>query len=312
MATDSIAARTPLARLRQARRQLLDTGEVNDGLLTPGLRSSWQRSMQFGLTPVGRAAGAPHASGAQLARSLEQQRELMSHARPVMEYLFDQTRDSDGMVILADGQGMLLHALGDASFVDRAERVALRPGAIWHEQWRGTNGIGTALADAAAVVVHAGEHFLERNGFLTCTAAPIVDPAGRVMGVLDFSSEQRCYHPHTLALVRSAARMIEHRLFETRHAGSLLLRLHVHPEGIGTVTEGLLALSDEGWLLGANQAALSLLGLSYSAIGCCAVDSLLQLDMQTICNWLRAPAIAPRTMPRPGGGQLWLRAEAGR
>ncbi len=312
MTTDSNAARTPLARLRQARRQLLDTGEVNDGLLAPGLRSSWQRSMQFGLTPVGRAAGAPHASGAQLARSLEQQRELMSHARPVMEYLFDQTRDSDGMVILADGQGMLLHALGDASFVDRAERVALRPGAIWHEQWRGTNGIGTALADAAAVVVHAGEHFLERNGFLTCTAAPIVDPAGRVMGVLDFSSEQRCYHPHTLALVRSAARMIEHRLFETHHAGSLLLRLHVHPEGIGTVTEGLLALSDEGWLLGANQAALSLLGLSYSAIGCCALDSLLQLDMQTICNWLRAPAIAPRPLPRPGGGQLWLRAEAGR
>ena len=88
--------------------------------------------------------GAPHASAAQLARAMDHQRELVSHARPVMEFVFEQTRDTDSMVILADAQGMLLQTLGDASFLDRAERVALRPGANWHEQWRGTNAIGTA------------------------------------------------------------------------------------------------------------------------------------------------------------------------
>ncbi len=210
----------PASRLlRAARRELLDTGRLSVEVLDEGLSRSWLRSRDFGLSPVGRPPGAPHASSAQLRRALERQHELVAHARPVMEDLFEQTRDSDGLVILADAQGLLLGALGDGRFVDRAQRVALRPGAIWDERWRGTNAIGTALAEQRPVSVLGGEHFLERNAFLSCTAAPIRDPQGRVLGVLDLSGEQRGFQRHTLALVRSAARMVEHRLFQTRHAG---------------------------------------------------------------------------------------------
>lgn len=98
--------------------------------------------------------------------------------------------------------------------------------------------------------------------FLTRSAAPILDPAGCV---LDISGQQRDYHRHTLGPVRAAAHMVEHRLFETRHAGSLRLRLHAQPEGLGTVTEGLLAPSDEGWLIGADPAACGTSPLRY----CC-------------------------------------------
>jgi transcriptional regulator of acetoin/glycerol metabolism len=305
-------SRTPAARLRQARRQLIDQGQVADDLVGPVLRGSWMRSQQFGLQPVGRASGAPHASGAQLARARAQQHELVAHAQPVMDFLFEQTRDSDSMVILADPQGMLLHALGDASFIERAERVALRPGAIWHEQWRGTNAIGTALAEGRPVVVHAGEHYLERNAFLTCTAAPILDPVGRLLGALDISGEQRSYHRHTLGLVRSAARMIEHRLFEHRHGGGLRLRLHAHSEGLGTVTEGLLALSPDGWILGANAAALQWLGLAWQDVGARRIESVLALDLATLGLWSRQAGALPRALRRPDGQALWARLEAGR
>jgi transcriptional regulator of acetoin/glycerol metabolism len=308
----AIAHRIPAARLREARRQLLDQGEVAQGLIDPELHKSWQRSARFGLAPSGRMPGAPHASGPQLVRALEHQRELVAHAWPVMEYLFDQTRDTDSMVILADGQGLLLQALGDARFVDRAQRVALRPGASWHEQWRGTNAIGTALADAVPVVVHAGEHYLERNGFLTCTAAPIADPCGRVLGALDISGDHRGYHRHTLALVRSAARMIEHRLFETRHAAGLRVRLHAQPEGIGTVVEGLLALSDDGWITGADVAARGMLGLHVSDCGVRGIEHVLQLGMDALWAWGRQGGSAPHAVRRHDGSVLWLRVEAGR
>jgi len=308
----SPASRTPPSRLREARRQLLDTGEVAETLIATPLGRSWQRSRAFGLAPAGRAPGAPHASAAQLARALEHHRELVAHARPVMEFLFNQTRDSDSMVILADAQGMLLQALGDAHFVDRAQRVALRPGANWHEQWRGTNAIGTALADASPAVVHAGEHYLDRNGFLTCTAAPIVDPTGRVVGALDISGDHRGYNRHTLALVRTAASMIEHRLFETRHTSRLQLRLHTQPEGIGTVTEGLLALSEEGWLVGANAAALGMLGVAWDAIGAHTIEKVLQLDMNTLGAWCHQPSPAPHPVRRHDGSLLWMRVEANR
>ena len=308
----AIAARVPVARLREARRQLLDRGEPEPGLIDPSLQRSWLRSARYGLTPHGRIPGTPHASAPQLARALEHRRELVAHARPVLEYLFGQSRETNGMVILADAQGMLLQALGDASFIDRAQRVALRPGANWHEQWRGTNAIGTALADAAPTVVHGSEHYLERNGFLTCTAAPIVDPCGRVLGVLDISGDHRGYHRHTLALVRSAARMIEHRLFDTRHAAGLRVRLHAHAEGIGTVTEGLLALDDEGWITGADATARALLGLGAEGCGVRTLEQVLPLGMDALWTWARQGSVAPHRVRRHDGSALWLRAEAGR
>jgi sigma-54 dependent transcriptional regulator, acetoin dehydrogenase operon transcriptional activator AcoR len=304
--------------LREARRQLMNRGSLPPDLIQPELARSWLRSWESGLQPCGRLPGAPHASGAQLARAQELQRELVEHARPVMDFVFEQTRGTDSMVILAGTDGMLLHAAGDLSFVSRAERVALRPGASWHEQYRGTNAIGTALTDDCAVVVHADEHYLERNGFLTCAAAPIHDPMGRLLGALDHSGDRRGYHRHTLGLVRSAARMIEHRLFDTRYDlrqwGGLRLRFHAQPEGLGTVTEGLLAVREDGLLAGANRTALELLGLDWPDLARAQtrLDSVLLEPLSQLLDWCQRSAHIPRVVHLRSGQAVWVRVEAGR
>lgn len=302
--------------LRQARRQLMSSGNLQHDLILPELTQSWMRCWSAGLQPCGRTPGAPHASGAQLARALEVQRELVAHARPVMEFLLDQTRETDSMVVLAGADGMLLHASGDPHFVSRAERVALRPGATWHEQYRGTNAIGTALTDDRALVVHAEEHFLERNGFLTCAAAPIHAPDGRLLGALDVSGDYRGYHRHTLGLVRSAARMIEHRLFETRHDlrhwGGVRLRLHAQPEGLGTVTEGLLAVREDGLLVGASATALDILGLTWRDLQHARLDTVLAESLEQLLDWCQRSAYIPRVVHTASGQAVWLRVEMGR
>ena len=223
------------ALLRRARQQMQERGELPAGLIHELVARSWRRSLAAGLAPAGRLAEAPHLSASDLARLAERRQEFIAHARPVMEYLHGQTRDSNSMVILADERGVLLQSLGDADFLTRAERVALTPGATWHERLRGTNAIGTALAEGVPVVVHGAEHFLERNSFLTCAAAPVAAPDGRLLGVLDISGEQRSRHPHTFGLVRAAAQMIENRLFDARHGDAMRLRFHPLAEGIGTV-----------------------------------------------------------------------------
>lgn len=253
--------------LRQARRIFLDQSELPLGLINDRLARSWQRSRSAGLSPVGRFQEVPLLGGAALRHNLEGHRDFLAHARPVMEHLFAQVRDSHSMVILADRGGLLVHALGDPDFLSKAERVALAPGASWQEKHRGTNAIGTALVEGAPVEIRGAEHFLERNGFLTCTAAPIFDPTGQVLGVLDISSDQRNYHPHTRGLVRTAAQMIENKLLLSRHGRSLRLHLHPQAEGIGTVAEGILAVSEDGWLTGANRAALAMLGLGVADLG---------------------------------------------
>ena len=316
MPLTALQTRPVPSQLREARRQLMNRGSLPPDLLQPELARSWLRSWDAGLQPCGRMAGAPHASGAQLARALELRRELVAHAMPVMEFVFEQTRGTDSMVILAEAGGLLLQALGDPQFAGRAERVALRPGATWHEQYRGTNAIGTALTDGRAVVVHADEHYLERNGFLTCTAAPIRDPGGNVLGALDVSGDHRGYHRHTLGLVRTAARMIEHRLFETRHDlrqwGGVRLRFHAQPEGLGTVTEGLLAVSEDGRLVGANATALDLLGLCWQDLPQTRLDAVLAEPLAQLLDWCHRSSSIARVVHTAGGQAVWVRVEAGR
>jgi transcriptional regulator of acetoin/glycerol metabolism len=156
--------------------------------------------------------------------------------------------------------------------------------------------------------VHGGEHYLERNGFLTCAAAPIADPGGTLLGVLDISGDRRGYHRHTLALVRSGARMVEHQLFTARFQAGLVVRLHAQAEGLGSVTEGLVALSEDGWIVGATTAGLELLGLSRRDIGAVTVERV----FGTAPDRLLAGGIAPRPLPRAGGlPPLWMRLEPG-
>ncbi len=311
----------PAATLRRARNRLLESGELPaENLVGPVVARSWGRSQEAGLAPVGRLPEAFHLNRLQLTRAIGRQQELIAHARPVMEYLFAQTRDSGNMVILADDRGILLHALGDADFLDRAERVALAPGASWHERHRGTNAIGTALAEAAPVVINGAEHFLERNGFLTCAAAPVAAPDGRLLGVLDISGDQRRRHPHTFCLVRTAAQMIENRLFEAYHSGSVHLRFHALAEGIGTLTEGVLALSDDGLIAGANPAAMRLLGLSSADLGCIHLERVFQLRLAELLDWGARRGHEPmlvRHTTRPAGGpvgegRLFVRVETSR
>jgi len=302
------------SRLREARRALVEEGQATPDLAAcdPALIRSWQRSQAAGLSPVGRTPGTPHASALQLAQAREQQHELVAHARPAMEFIYEQTRDSDSIVLLSDAQGLLLDTLGDIGFANRAERVALRPGANWHEQWRGTNAIGTALAEERPVVIHGSEHYLDRNAFLTCAAAPNIDPGGTLLGAIDISSDHRQFHRHTLGLARSAARMVEHRLFETRHRDSLRLRLHKHREGIAGLTEGLIALSDDGWLIGANMTGLNLLGLARQDIAALRVDTLFDATLDNLYARSHASHGWPFEVRQLGGATLWVQLEAGR
>ena len=308
----TVGARGQIAVLRQARNLLQERGEIPTGLVQRHVERSWRRSLASGLLPIGRPTEVPHLSMVELATLAERHQELIAHARPVIEHLHSQTRDSGSMVILSDEHGTLLQAMGDADFLTRAERVALMPGASWHEEHRGTNAIGTALAEGLPCVVHGAEHYLERNAFLTCAASPILAPDGRLLGVLDISGEQRSQHPHTFGLVRSAAQMIENRLFDAQHRDSIRLRFHTLAEGIGTVAEGVVALTEDGWVTGANQAALRLLGLSLMDLGATPVARVLAVQMRDLLDWARRAPGQSLLVNRPSGERLFVRVEPGR
>ena len=129
-------------------------------------------------------------------------------------------------------------------------QAGLIVGAEWSEKREGTNGIGTCAAESRPITIHQSDHFRSRHIGLSCSAAPIHDPYGRVVAVLDASSVSaegsRESQMHTIALVNASARLIEKCLFLRRHQGDAMLRFHHRPEFVDLLHDGAMAVSRDG------------------------------------------------------------------
>ncbi|MCW8307928.1 sigma-54-dependent Fis family transcriptional regulator [Acidiphilium sp. PA] len=295
------------ADLATARRNLATSGAVVG--LPPLLTRSWTRCVSAGLSPERPCIDARHLGGRELHEAVERQGDLTMRARPIIDYLHAQIRDSGCIILLSDQNGFLLDAVGDPGFSDRAARVALQPGACWAEADRGTNAVGTALIEAAPVVIHGPEHFLDRNGFLACAAAPLAASDGSLLGVLDISCDHRIYHPHTFGLVRAAAQMIENRMFEINHVRDIKLRFHTALQAVGTVVEGVLAISPDGLILGANRPATDLLGLRRVDMGRASIADQIEGRFADLLARDRQRGGEPIEICRRDGSRLYVRLE---
>jgi GAF domain-containing protein len=133
--------------------------------------------------------------------------------------------DGQHLMAVGDAAGRLLWVEGHRGTRRRAEAMNFVEGAAWDEPHAGTNAPGTALALGRPVQIFSTEHFLHAVQRWTCAAAPIRDPAtGQVLGVIDVTGGDPVAHPHSLALVKAAARAAEGELGWQRVPGSGLLR----------------------------------------------------------------------------------------
>ena len=248
-----------------------------------------ERSASYGVLRDARPEYQP-ANKQEFSVLLEQNRLLHSHAVPVMENLYEQIINTHHMIVLTDTQGQILHTLGDADFLAKADQVALSPGVAWSEQSKGTNAIGTAIASASPTVVHADQHYMNANSFLTCSAAPIFDARGKMIGVLDVTGDQHHFQRHTLALVRMSAQMIENQLFNEAFRGAIKLHFHSRPEFLGTLMEGIACFTPDGRFISASRSGLFQIGLSAAALQAHTFSSLFGMPISACIDHHRTAA----------------------
>lgn len=234
--------------------------------IEPHVTRSWHRCVrEYRIEP-----SAPRQIAVLNPLSLKelQQRmgELLPVARAEMESLYEQIAGSGFAVILSDTQGAVLSTITDPTLQREFRQAGLSLGALWDERHEGTNGIGTCLVEGGPVTVHREEHFRGYNLSLSCSAAPILDPHGIVMGVLDAStvnsSDSRLIQRHTMALVNMSANLIARWNFLNEFSKSWILRFHSRPEFVGLLHEALVAVDSSGNILAVNESALLQLGCS--------------------------------------------------
>ncbi len=175
------------------------------------ITESWQRCANAGVRPAG--ALAPPLLSASDLTDRWQQHPLRGTVPLLREWLAEIAEASQHLIVVADEQGRLLWIEGDARVrTGAADEMSFAEGARWSEDAAGTNAVGTAVALDHAVQVFAAEHFNEVVQRWTCAAAPIHDPGGHLLGVVDLTGRFETVHPHSLALAVTTARAVEAQL----------------------------------------------------------------------------------------------------
>lgn len=222
---------------------------------------SWRRSLLDYHVNAG-GLSAPHIiTQNELKISREPMENILTQAQDEIDRLYAVVRQHAYVVLLCNRDGVAIHHRGDESSAEEFKRWGIWVGGVWSEQTEGTNGIGTCIADERPVLVHADQHFRSRHTQLSCAGAPIFDPHGQLVAVLDVSRvqgrEDTAALPLVLDTVIVAARAIEERLFREhfRHAWSIAA---LPP---GNEPALLLAVDENQWIVGADRVARGALGL---------------------------------------------------
>lgn len=219
---------------------------------------SWARCLQAGLD-FDRPQPLIVVEDADLRRRHERAGRVRQLALIELETLMQQIAGSSFLLAFADAEGVVLDRYADQRFVTSTAGAGIPAGSLWTEAAAGTNGLGTALACGRPVAVNGPEHFFGQFSHISCTAAPIRDADGEVVGALDASSCFDSRQRHTQALVQMAAAHIENVLLAEQRRQHWVLAIHPRPEFVGTLSAGLLAFDGEGRLSAFNGRAVGLL-----------------------------------------------------
>jgi transcriptional regulator of acetoin/glycerol metabolism len=233
--------------------------------VSSAIAASWRRCMlNYSLDP-GRPQEPYVLDSRTLGEYRDRHQQLIQMASAEIDWLYDHIAMSGCALLLTDATGIVLYEKVDPTIVNTFRQAGLRLGADWSELSQGTNGMGTCIAEDRPIIVHRDEHFRTCHIGLSCTAAPIHDPEGALVAVLDASTLNsqgtRETQSHIMALVHLSAKLIEKCLFLKHFQRASVLRFHARPEFVNLQHDGALALSSDATVIAADDMALRLLGV---------------------------------------------------
>lgn len=252
------------------------------GLPAPEILESWGRcgeaGLKSGLLPEVQVVSSADLRGRREAAGL-----LRHLALAEIETLSQQIAGSNFLLAFGDQDGVILDLFEDHRFATSSSGAGIVAGSHWAEGICGTNGMGTALATGRAISVNGPDHYFFHFGDISCTASPIRDAWGQVVGVLDASSYFESRQRHTEALVRMATTQIENLLLAHQMRDAVVLAIHPRAEFLGTLSVGVIAFDPSGALRAVNARAHALLtglsltpGTRFEALFDAPFDALLQ------------------------------------
>jgi transcriptional regulator of acetoin/glycerol metabolism len=154
----------------------------------PLVIAHWRRALALGASLEGPPGEEHLLRGDALKEHVDRTEHVLHLAAGDLQRAASDVSPREYVLLLADASGVVVNMLGGGRFSEEARRVRLMPGASWSEASRGTNAIGTTIAERRPVYVRGSAHLGRRFHELVCYAAPIFDADGSLLAVLDATS----------------------------------------------------------------------------------------------------------------------------
>ena len=290
------------AALVSARRRLLveaAPGEAGSIPVRDVIRASWRRSLRSVDDDLASAPLADEGATADAWRASPLQRAVGA----LEEELRRVADDGDLVVAVTDPRARILWTCGGRVMRERAERVNFVAGGRWDEASVGTNALDLALRTAGPATVWSAEHYAPAVQGWVCWAAPVLDPRGVPLGVLDLSTTWERSHPLGLTTVRALAALLTHEVAAAVRDGRAPA-----PEPSGTLRLRLLGacgaeLDGEDLRLTRRQLeVLAVLALSPAGMSADALHDAVYGEAPVSRSTLKAEVSHLRTLLRGGIG----------
>ncbi|WP_440675717.1 GAF domain-containing protein [Candidatus Pelagibacter sp. HIMB1593] len=218
------------------------------------INESWLRCISEGLDPFNDPKQSV-ISSIELKEIKERNETIRRIIIPELELLYSQIAGTNFMVAYSDEKGLVLDTIYDKSCLQTDVGKTVIPGSIWAEKICGTNGLGLSVELKKPTIVSGKEHFFTAHENISCFASPIINYDGKIIGIIDASTDSMSREQHTLALVRLATRSIETKLFIKKFENELIISFHPRQEYLTTTSVGMLAINGDGLIVGANNNA---------------------------------------------------------
>ncbi|APH14246.1 sensory box protein [Clostridium sporogenes] len=204
--------------------------------------------------------------GEELKRELNNNSELIIIATPFMNKLYQFVKGSNFFVILTDGDGCILNVIGDESILKEAFNVNMIPGAYMDEKNMGTNAMSMALSEKSPIQISGEEHYVKAYHRWTCSAAPIKDINGKIIGTLDLTGYSENVHSHTLGMVVAATNAIEKMIELNNYNRALQVSKKSIENVFNSIQRAILRVDLSGAIKTINNNAIELLGFNENDI----------------------------------------------
>lgn len=261
--------------IAEAWREFIATGNTHPKVRSE-IADSWRRCKSYGVDPMN-GRGINNYKHPEVLTS--ENAELISVAKPIMESIYSIVAGSGFSIILTDKDGYIVEVIGDKDIMERADKLNFVKGELWTEACVGTNAIGTALYLDKPIQTIGAEHFGINQHSWTCSASPIHDEDGNLIGCINMSGNSYSAHSHTLGIVTSAAQSIQKQL-------ALIISYNLMNITFDSISEGMIVLNDQLKVKRINDRAMEILNIkAEEAIKMDIIHTLSNINFnEIICN----------------------------